>query len=60
MNYLTSKTLVHKFMKTISHEHVIGGISKETHDLAIALAKSIDADEEALRNFKKSDQVNTK
>ena len=57
MTYLTSKKRMHKFMYTIGHEHVLGGISKETLDLAIALAKSIEADEEKLKAIKEKQQV---
>ena len=48
---------MHKFMYTIGHEHVLGGISKETLDLAIALAKSIEADEAKLKAIKEKQQV---
>jgi hypothetical protein len=44
-------------MYTIGHEHVLGGISKETLDLAIALAKSIEADEEKLKAIKEKQKV---
>ena len=57
MTYLTSKKQLDKLLHTIGHEHVLGGISKETLDLAIALAKSIDADEERLKQIKKNNKV---
>ena len=52
MTYLTSKKLLDKFMYTIGHEHVCGGISDETFQLAIKLAQSIETDEERLVRIK--------
>jgi hypothetical protein len=52
MTYLTSKKLVSKLMHTIGHEHICGGISDETLQLAIKLAQSIETDEERLVRIK--------
>ena len=57
MTYLTSKKRMHKFMYTIGHEHVLGGISDETLQLAIKLAQSIESDEERLARIKHFNNV---
>jgi len=57
MTYLNSKKQLDKLLYTIGHEHVLGGISKETLDLAIQLAKSIEADEAKLKAIKEKQKV---
>ena len=57
MTYLTSKKLVAKLIYTVGHEHVLGGISDESLQLAIKLAQSIETDEERLSRIKHFNSV---